>query len=84
MPGIKTIEDFSGLKAIFQIPFLSSGNEFYILQTSTAFFINLGLFRLAFKINEIEFLLVTFLHISAFFGREMFSGLLRNTRLVLA
>ena len=49
---LKTPEDFSGPKAIFEIQFLSSGIEVFSSKTSAKFLINVGFSCFAFKTNE--------------------------------
>ena len=49
---LKTPEDFSGKKAIFEIQFLSSRGEVFNPKTSAKFLVELRFYCLAFKTNE--------------------------------
>ena len=49
---LKTPEDFSGPKAIFEIQTLSIRGEDFSPETSAKFLVDLRFFRLAFKTNE--------------------------------
>ena len=60
---LKTPEDFSGLKAIFEIQSLSIRSKVFSPKTSAKFLVDLNFFRLVSKQTKTEFLLVNSLHI---------------------